>query len=332
MKKYLNKSIFYQGDLNLFPLFIIASVIWAISANVMISSWGMNMSGILYNSKYYGWSTMFTPEYMVIFAILLTVCFLITVGNKRKKWKQLMIDNFTRKDIRNREMILIYGLLLTFIVITFASIIIYYIQNRVWLQLTDLYFQDFILDIIKMGVLGFLGVTILFLIDSFVINNIACAGFIVFLCGYIFVMTIYHLNMYHYYFNGYNYSVIDQVINVLGGYKHATHFLLIYSIVNIVALILGIGAFILTRKLITKIKIENMNGFFVVQFNKKIVVFMLATIFAVMSVYMISIGIEIISYSYVEYYIGYVMFVVLSIIYFYILNRRDGLIMRYIKS
>ena len=331
MKKYLNKSIFYQGDINLFIMFAGICTIWTFFSMMMHNEWGrFAQKSILYGYDYI--ETAFSLPYMIIFALLLTIAFLITVGNKRKKWRQQLADKFSRKDIRNREMILIYGLLLVFIFISIITAIIFLIQNYSWLKYTNIFTLIFISDLVKMLVLGFLGISILFLVDSFVINNMACVGLIVFLGTYFFSMSLYLLYIISQYIYVYRTALIDQVIRIVIGDMTERNYFSRFYIIMFVFLIIGIGIFILTRKLIDKIRLENMNGFFVIQFNKSVVIFMFSTFMALLSTMFIMILFDSVLILYHSSTVNFIIFIILSIVIYYILKNRNGSIMKFIKS
>lgn len=333
MKKYLNKSIFYQGDLNLLPLFLAASVIWAIVTNIMYSQWGNNhIQKILYNQNMDFFATPFSIGYIVLVTIILSIVFFITVGNKRKKWKQLMIDKFTRKDIRNREMILIYGLLLIFFIIMLISASIFYIQNKTWLNYTNIFFESLIIDIVRFIVLGFLGVTVLFLLDSFVVNNIASITLMAFIFGYVFVMLLYFMEMFSEYIYYDRINIFVQIIHVTFENFMNRGYMRLFSIVFAFYSVLAIVLFYLVRRITNKIKVENMSGFFVVNFNRSWIIFMLATFMARIITWIIQVILEISTYNYLHRSTNLIIFSIISFVLYIVLKKRNGVIMSFIKG
>lgn len=342
MKKYLNKSIFYHGDINLSPLFIAIAGVWCMVCNMMLLDWSSNKMDILYYVEIYYNALPLGMLYMMLYIILIMVTFFILTGNKRKKWRLQLADRFTRKDIRNREMILMYGLVLVFAVIFLISSIIYIIQNYVWIQYTTVFYQYILVDLFKIIIIGFTTVSGLFLIDSLVINNISCFGLLGFSIVYITSMVYYislvlsnvifnidsNVNLYSYdvsnrlsiwfrvSFDGFLYNdiVLDLVLPLA------------------IILILGIICFVGSRFLISKIKVENMNGFFVVNFDRRIVLVILSTFISLIITMFLTIFIEVTFFIVVAGLINILIFTIISVIIYIILKKRNGIIMSLIKN
>ncbi|MEG0296201.1 MAG: hypothetical protein RR620_05735 [Clostridium sp.] len=342
MKKYLNKSIFYHGDINLSPLFIAIAGVWCMVCNMILLDWSSHKIDILYYMENYYNALPLGMLYIMLYIILIMVTFFILTGNKRKKWRLQLADRFTRKDIRNREMILMYGLVLLFSAIFLISAIIYIIQNYVWIQYTTVFYQYVLVDLFKIIIIGFTTVSGLFLIDSLVINNISCFGLLGFSIVYITSMTFYIGSVVVY-------SVFDKGLNI-NLYSHnlsnrlSIWFRVIFDgflysdivkdlvIPLAIILILGIICLAASRFLISKIKVENMNGFFVVNFDRRIVLVILSTFISFIITMFVTIFIEVTFFIVVNGLINISIFTIISVMIYIILKKRNGIIISLIKN
>ncbi|MBX7317100.1 hypothetical protein K4H61_13160, partial [Clostridium chauvoei] len=172
MRKYLNRSIFYQGDANII-LPLVACYIGAfIFQSTIINKWfGYLKYQVLYTTTEKYLSSSNDIFILLLLVLYLSIIYMISVGIfKRKKWSTLLSGPFSKKDIRRRELILVIMSTMVFFIIYYILIISGYIRNSELISYLNVFNNVIILDFIRMFSISILVIGGLFFLDSLFSN------------------------------------------------------------------------------------------------------------------------------------------------------------------
>ncbi|WP_195263778.1 hypothetical protein [Clostridium sp. 1001275B_160808_H3] len=281
MKKYLNKSLFYQGDNKIILPLIIAYIGVTLLNKISLSQYfDWTIKGMLY-SKYHE-SFILSFNGAVILIIYLIIVYVISVGIfKRKKWSTLLSGPFSRIDIRSREFIIvvmsaIFYLLSYSIIVgqeAFQNIeIINYIGN---------FKEVIIIDLIRIVSISTITIGGLALLDSIFSNMYYLFGSLIFIIIYMFsVLVNFEVSSYIYLYDGdrglrYIYNRIMEYLGVYSTINEISK--LQIACISIFFIITGIMLIIIAKRLTNKMLVENMNEGIIFEFPRKIAKFMLIT-------------------------------------------------------
>ena len=111
MKRYLNKSLFYQGDSKIYlPLILVYLINYLVVSVIIGNYFEVELIEKLYyipEHYYSDFNLIYGIENWIMMIVYYAICYLIIVGIfKRKKWSTLLAGPFSRLDIRKREVIL----------------------------------------------------------------------------------------------------------------------------------------------------------------------------------------------------------------------------------
>lgn len=281
MKKYLNKSLFYQGDAKIIlPLLIVYIGVLLLNKLSFSNYFDWQIRQRLYGG--YQESFIFSIESVVILVLYLIIIYILAVGIfKRKKWSTLLAGPFSRMDIRTREFIIIVMSTLFYLLSYLIIVGQEAIQNIEIITYMGNFKEIIIIDLIRIISISTIAIGGLALLDSIFSNIYYLFGALVFIVIYMFLILINfdvsrYLNLYNnerglrYIYNG--------IMEYLGGYSFGNEIskLQIASI-SVLFIITGIILIIIAKKLTNKMIVENMNEGIIFDFPKRIAKFMIIT-------------------------------------------------------
>ncbi|MDI9216975.1 hypothetical protein [Clostridium tertium] len=281
MKKYLNKSLFYQGDNKIILPLMIAYIGVTLFNKISLSQYfDWEIKQRLYG--YYQDSFVLSFDSVVILILYLIIVYVISVGIfKRKKWSTLLSGPFSRIDIRSREFIIVVMsalfYLLSYLIIVgqeaFQNIeIINYIGN---------FKEVIIIDLIRIVSISTITIGGLALLDSIFSNIYYLFGSLIFIIIYMFsVLISFEVSRYIYLYDGerglrYIYNRIMEYLGVYSTINEISN--LQIACISIFFIITGIVLIIIAKKLTNKMLVENMNEGIIFDLPRKIAKFMLIT-------------------------------------------------------
>lgn len=292
MRKYLNKSLLYQGDLKIIVfLCVVYLIAFFLNKSIVDDYFNYNIINKLYNLNNYsqGIEFIITGGAILLLTVYLMICYSIIVGlHKRKKWSLFLSGPFSKLDIRKREFTL---MIISFLVFLF-SYIISVIQN-VYLNYEVIYYignfgTSFLLDIIRIICISTLIIGCLALLDCFFSNLYFVFGSMIFILAYLFTLLINlegYIVMYTYANRAFN-IIIENIQYYLEGYyfygdyagnlDRATIILRVQGI-STALFVIGIILIIISKGLTKNMFVENMNEGILMKFPKKAFKFMLIT-------------------------------------------------------
>jgi len=284
MKKYLNKNIFFQGDARIFALLLSLLVATYMILELSIkTSLYSNYEFILYN--YYGTRNIQTPLGVIgifILLIFLVISFISICGIfKRKKWATLLSGPFSRMDIRKRELVLMMGCVIGFILIFLLACIRYSIANDILVSYMKGFWWLVSIDVIRIIFISLCAISILFFIDSLTSNMYITLGSIFAIGVYVFAFLVTIRNSFSWSYNGIlnkiEIFIREMLYAILLGEE--LHIYTYKFLIGLLILILvTIICTIITKKLTLKIKIENMSEAFIFNIIRNIVPILLSTL------------------------------------------------------
>ncbi|MDB1921741.1 hypothetical protein PMY56_02195 [Clostridium tertium] len=281
MKRYLNKSLFYQGDSKIILPLIIAYIGVILFNKISFSEYfDWQIKQTLY-SKYKS-SFIFSIDGIVILLLYLIIVYILAVGIfKRKKWSTLLAGPFSRMDIRSREFIIVvmavFFYLLSYLIIVGQeamqnSEIIYYMGN---------FKEIIIIDLIRIVSISTITIGGLALLDSIFANLYYLFGSLIFIIIYMISLLInFDLSRYIYLYNDDRRIryIYNGIMEYLGGYSIGNEISkLQIACISAFFIVIGIILIIISKKLTNKMLVENMNDGIIFDFPKKIAKFMIIT-------------------------------------------------------
>lgn len=281
MKKYLNKSLFYQGDNKIILPLMIAYIGVTLFNKISLSQYfDWEIKDMLYGKYHKLFILPFNG--VVILILYLIIVYVISVGIfKRKKWSTLLSGPFSRIDIRSREFIIVVMsalfYLLSYLIIVgqeaFQNIeIINYIGN---------FKEVIIIDLIRIVSISTITIGGLALLDSIFSNIYYLFGSLIFIIIYMFSVLInFEVSRYIYLYDGerglrYIYNRIMEYLGVYSTINEISN--LQIACISIFFIITGIVLIIIAKKLTNKMLVENMNEGIIFDLPRKIAKFMLIT-------------------------------------------------------
>lgn len=282
MKKYLNKSLFYQGDSKIILPLILLYLSALIVNNSIINSYFENKILADLYSFFYSNGYLINSFIGILYLIIyICIAYIISVGFfKRKKWTTLLSGPFSRMDIRKREFYIVLISALVYLII-FVGLLIQktYIYHDV-IRYIDSFMVRVLLDLLRMISISILAIGGLALLDSLFANLYYMIASIIFI--FIYIMGIF-MN-YSYYISYY----IESTYNIVNGTRNIFNYLEGYydTFENYIGIIIGISIFfiivgliclLIGKKLTNKMLVENMNEGVIFNFPKRILEFMIVT-------------------------------------------------------
>lgn len=289
MKRYLNKSLFYQGDSKIYlPLILVYLANYLITSVIIADYFEFELIDKLYyvpQHYYSDFNLIYGIENWIIMIVYYTVCYLIIVGFfKRKKWSTLLSGPFSRLDIRKRELILMG---ISFLVYLFTFIIAI-VQNMYLNFELITYVNDFYkiisLDILRIIAISFIGISIVAILDSFFSNAYYFIASMILLILYgILIINNFHNVIYNFiYGNKYFLKTIDLIRGYLvGGFLEINKADTVIIYVSLILILLSIVFIYVAKNLTKNMLVENMNEGIIFELPKKIMKFIISTFLGV---------------------------------------------------
>ncbi|MBS6501071.1 MAG: hypothetical protein KH415_05460 [Clostridium sp.] len=281
MKKYLNKSLFYQGDAKIILPLSIAYIGVILFSKISLSNYfDWQIKQRLYS--YYQDSFVLSFDSIVILLLYLIIVYIISVGIfKRKKWSTLLAGPFSRMDIRTREFIIVVMsaifYLLCYLVIVGQEIV----QNIEIISYIGNFKEIVIIDVIRIISISTITIGGLALLDSIFSNMYYLFGSLIFIIIYMISLLInFEVSRYIYLYNGdrglrYLYN---GIMEYLGGYSIGNEISnLQIACISVFFIITGIVLIVIAKKLTNKMLVEYMNEGIIFEFPRRIAKFMLIT-------------------------------------------------------
>ncbi|WP_418223349.1 hypothetical protein [Clostridium isatidis] len=284
MRKYLNKSLLYQGDSKIIVfLCVVYLIAFFLNKSIVDDYFNYNIINKLYNLNNYsqGIEFIITGWAILLLTVYLMICYSIIVGlHKRKKWSLFLSGPFSKLDIRKREFTL---MIISFLVFLF-SYIISVLQN-VYLNYEVLYYignfgTSFLLDIIRIICISILIIGCLALLDCFFSNLYFVFGSMIFILAYLFTLLINlegYIVMYTYANRAFN-IIIENIQYYLTGYYFYGNYtgnldkiavILRVCGISVVLIIIGFILVFISKRITKRMLVENMNEGIIMQFPKK---------------------------------------------------------------
>lgn len=282
MKKYFNKNIFFQGDAKIFSVLMSLLLLVGVFLDITMNNSNYND----YRFMLYNYSDQVKNPLgivgMFILVVFLVICFVLICGMfKGKKWATLLSGPFSRIDIRKRELTLMIGCIIGFILLFLLVCERNYIANDVLNSYIKGFWILVVIDIIRIVVVSAALTSILFFIDSLTSNMYVTLGSMFAICAYCIVVIITIGSSFLWAYNsivrkvwGYITIMIDSI---LFGSEINIHKYIFFTGL-IILIIITIVCTIITKKLTEKIKVENMGDALIFRSIRKIAPILLSTL------------------------------------------------------
>ncbi|WP_156626496.1 hypothetical protein [Clostridium tertium] len=281
MKKYFNKTIFYQGDGSiLIPLLV--AYVGAFVINLLAISNYFNWTIRMYLYNDINRENIFSFVYIFFFGLYLLTVYVLTVGVfKRKKWSTLLSGPYSRMDIRKRELFIVSISALVFIISFLYSILRGWCREREILSYIGNLQEVVLMDTLKLISIAIIVIGVLAILDSIFSN-------IYYLFGTLILGLIYLILLYanfgqalSYYRDNYIYG-LDYVINGLMEYFNYSNYGNLMTntqliVISTILILVGIILIIIAKRLTNKMLLENMNEGIIFDFPRKIAKFLITT-------------------------------------------------------
>lgn len=281
MKKYLNKSLFYQGDANIFlPLCIVYVGIFIFTLIDVNNYFIYDIKGYLYNQNYEKNIVYF--ENILILISYIIIIYIITVGIfKRKKWSTFLAGPFSRIDIRTRELIIILISVIIYIFIFLAVVFKNYIQHYEIIRYINDFYKVIIYDVLRIASISMITIGVLAVLDSIFANLYYLIGAGIFS----FIYLLLFINNYSYIFSQYIYGrdygssyIYNGLSEYITGYNRGNEMTFLQVIcTSMIFIIIGLILLYISKILTNKMLVENMNEGIIFNLPKKFGYFMIVT-------------------------------------------------------
>ncbi|NKF05374.1 hypothetical protein J1C67_14905 [Clostridium gasigenes] len=282
MKKYLNKNIFFQGDAKIFSVLMSLLLLVGVFLDITMNNSNYND----YRFMLYNYSDQVKNPLgivgMFILVVFLVICFVLICGMfKRKKWATLLSGPFSRIDIRKRELALMIGCIMGFILLFLLVCERNYIANDVLNSYIKGFWILVVIDIIRIVVVSAALTSILFFIDSLTSNMYVTLGSMFAIGAYCIVVIITIGSSFLWAYNSIVRKVWEYITimidSILFGAEINIHKYIFFTGL-ILLIIITIVCTIITKKLTKKIKVENMGDALIFRSIRKIAPILLSTL------------------------------------------------------
>lgn len=281
MKKYLNRSLFYQGDAKIILPLTIAYIGVILFSKISLSNYfDWQIKQRLYG--YYQDSFVLSFDSIVILLLYLIIVYIISVGIfKRKKWSTLLAGPFSRMDIRTREFIIVVMSAIFYLLCYLVIVGQETVQNIEIISYIGNFKEIVIIDVIRIISISTITIGGLALLDSIFSNMYYLFGSLIFIIIYMISLLInFEVSRYIYLYNGdrglrYLYN---GIMEYLGGYSIGNEISnLQIACISVFFIITGIVLIVIAKKLTNKMLVEYMNEGIIFEFPRRIAKFMLIT-------------------------------------------------------
>ncbi|MDC4238588.1 hypothetical protein NE398_00170 [Clostridium tertium] len=281
MKKYLNRSLFYQGDAKIILPLAIAYIGVILFSKISLSNYfDWQIKQRLYG--YYQDSFVLSFDSIVILLLYLIIVYIISVGIfKRKKWSTLLAGPFSRMDIRTREFIIVVMSAIFYLLCYLVIVGQETVQNIEIISYIGNFKEIVIIDVIRIISISTITIGGLALLDSIFSNMYYLFGSLIFIIIYMISLLInFEVSRYIYLYNGdrglrYLYN---GIMEYLGGYSIGNEISnLQIACISVFFIITGIVLIVIAKKLTNKMLVEYMNEGIIFEFPRRIAKFMLIT-------------------------------------------------------
>ncbi|MBU3106661.1 hypothetical protein [Clostridium gasigenes] len=282
MKKYLNKNIFFQGDAKIFSVLMSLLLLVGVFLDITMNNFNYND----YRFMLYSYSDQVKNPLgivgMFILVAFLVICFVLICGMfKRKKWATLLSGPFSRIDIRKRELTLMIGCIIGFILLFLLVCERNYIANDVLNSYIKGFWILVVIDIIRIVVVSAAVTSILFFVDSLTSNMYVTLGSMFAIGAYCIVVIITIGSSFLWAYNSivrkiWKYITI-MIESILFGTEINIHKYIFFTGL-VILIIITIVCTIITKKLTKKIKVENMGDALIFRSIRKIAPILLSTL------------------------------------------------------
>lgn len=281
MKKYLNRSLFYQGDAKIILPLTIAYIGVILFSKISLSNYfDWQIKQRLYG--YYQDSFVLSFDSIVILLLYLIIVYIISVGIfKRKKWSTLLAGPFSRMDIRTREFIIVVMSAIFYLLCYLVIVGQETVQNIEIISYIGNFKEIVISDVIRIISISTITIGGLALLDSIFSNMYYLFGSLIFIIIYMISLLInFEVSRYIYLYNGdrglrYLYN---GIMEYLGGYSIGNEISnLQIACISVFFIITGIVLIVIAKKLTNKMLVEYMNEGIIFEFPRRIAKFMLIT-------------------------------------------------------
>ncbi|MBU3103028.1 hypothetical protein [Clostridium gasigenes] len=282
MKKYLNKNIFFQGDAKIFSVLMSLLLLVGVFLDITMNNSNYND----YRFMLYNYSDQVENPLgivgMFILVVFLVICFVLICGMfKRKKWATLLSGPFSKIDIRKRELTLMIGCIMGFVLLFLLVCERNYIANDVLNSYIKGFWILVVIDIIRIVVVSAALTSILFFIDSLTSNMYVTLGSMFAIGAYCIVVIITIGSSFLWAYNSIVRKVWEYITimidSILFGAKINIHKYIFFTGL-ILLIIITIVCTIITKKLTKKIKVENMGDALIFRSIRKIAPILLSTL------------------------------------------------------
>lgn len=284
MRKYLNENVFFQGDSKIVTILIALFILlWSLLEFTIHNTFYTYYEYIIYDNSGNGYTNSPLGRcVIIILLVFLIISFTLICGMfKRKKWSTLLSCTFTRIDIRKRELTLMGGCIIGFILIFLLVCIRYSIKNDILVSYIDGFWALIGMDVIRIIIVSAAITAVLFFIDSLTSNMYVTLGLLFSIGLYFLAITITLANSFLWTYNSIRLSVINFITDVLQSilvgeksYVYSYKFLIGLIILVLLTIICGV----ITKKLTKKIRIEHMGDALIFINIRNMIPFFLSTL------------------------------------------------------
>lgn len=238
MKKYFNKALMYQWFNSTKIAILIGMLVWGFFSNTMIQSGISNIKNAIAYDASNSFYTFGIEEYFSLGVIFIAIYFIGQGINKRNNDMFLYNGPYTKKQLRINTLIC---LLITLILFTLTYVyiaIMAYVKNIELMSIIDGYFNVMAIELMKIFVLGIIGILFLMICDL-LFSNIAAS-----IIGTVFILPISFITVL---------SKIGSIMNYSGVRKDMSIMGMIYRSIQ------GNASYILANPILRRTSIRNIS-------------------------------------------------------------------------
>lgn len=284
MRKYFNKGLIYQWFNSAKAGLALGMVIWGVIANSMIQESMQDVRMNISNSFANSYRTTYLEKYVFLGFIFIMIYFISQGINKRNSAMFLLSSPYTKKEIKYNELICLLITLAGFIVEYIYIAFMKYIQHKELIAIIDGYFPVMGIEIIRILLLGIIGILIMLIVDFMFSNSLAGLISMISLLPFSIVIIAAKIGTTLGYINVGNGKTIFDLINkrvdgvatryyrsIFLDIHHMNEIRLKYLAIEVIISLLIIGVLmVLYNSMQKKYKIELSNTLFTSQKNEKI--------------------------------------------------------------